>query len=63
MASSKTPSRKQPPAAPGGHALQRTRQFNVSRGLPPPEVSGTPAPEPAPSDAAGKKPAKRPAKR
>jgi hypothetical protein len=61
MASSKTPSRKQPPAAPGGGALQRTRQFTVSRGLPPPEVAGTPSPEPSPRRSAKKKSTKRPA--
>ena len=50
----KSPSRKGSPRAPGGGALDRTRQFAVSRGLPPPEVTGSDAPAPA-------KPAPRPA--
>ena len=63
MPSSKTPSRKKAPDTPGGGALGRTRQFAVSRGLPPPEIAGTPAPEPAPASPAGKKTKKRPAPR
>jgi hypothetical protein len=61
MPSPKTPSRKKPPATPGGGAFGRARQFTVARGLPPPDIAGAPPAE-APAPPAAKK-TKRPAKR
>jgi len=60
MASTKTPSRKQAPAPPGSGAYGRTRQFAISRGLPPPDTGPPSADAPAPAPT--KKTTKRPAK-